>query len=525
MCVYVCSSPITLFADSSCNTKASTSTQSVLVGSTQTDQPTTIPTPHTDFKVQFSDKETGVSYFERLMMRRHRIDPVFLAKMSKTKTSGIQNCHKNQENLGESSHLESDISDDHQLQVERCPSQYNIFYAGEEDEDNIELPSEDAGMSGFYKQGDCEVLESFERPHSSVRIEEMHSDCAVPTASTCTYTTYNIENATLDSKDSAPPQGKSRKDRSSTKLDTNKSHSSKGTKLKTSKEPSRMRSKEPQRGRTKQPTAPSHGDARCLKVIEPDVAASVKNAWGRSTQAESTSNQLTGFFLSGVQESTQEAHRQLPVQDRLVEPSGMGNRQFEFASTIWLPANSIIPDPGIHSESTTSRDVTSFDGSGACSKGDTCAIDFTTDLPPPSALYHLPQVGTTSDTLTPTPSYYDSVTSSDCESEDQDEPSVLDVEFEMEGRQGLELQQWENEEDGEALETLAWELASVTGGRLTRCDREEEEEEEEEGMESFGREEGGELVEGSYFGSGADLQQVMSDFELYQQQIMEQESD
>ena len=150
------------------------------------------------------------------------------------------------------------------------------------------------------------------------------------------------------------------------------------------------------------------------------------------------------------------------------------------------------------------------------------AIDFTTDLPPPSVLYHLPQLGTSSDTLTPTPSYYDSITSSDGESEDQDKLSILDVEFEMEGRQGLELQQQENEEDDEALETLAWELASVTGGRLTRCDREEE---EDEGMESFGREEGGELVEGSYFGSGADLQQVMSDFELYQQQIMEQESD
>ena len=508
---------ITLFADSSCNTKASASTQSVLVGSTQTDQPTTILTPHTDFKVQFSDKETGVSYFERLMMRRHRIDPVFLAKMSKTKSAGIQNGHKNRENLGESSQLDTNISDDHQSQVESCPSQYNIFYAGEEDEGNIELPSEDAGMSSSYKQGDGEVLEPFERPLSSVRIEEMHNDCAVPSASTYTCTTYNVENAILDSKDSAPPQGKSRKDRT---LNTNKPHSAKSSKVKTSKEPSRTRSKEPQRGRTKQPAAPSHGDARRLKVIAPDVAASVKNAWGRSTQAENTSNQLTGFFLSGVQQSTQETHHQLPVQDRLLEPSGMDNRQFEFASTIWLPANSIIPDPSIQSESTTSRDATSFDPSEACS--DTRAIDFTTDLPPPSVLYHLPQLGTSSDTLTPTPSYYDSITSSDGESEDQDKLSILDVEFEMEGRQGLELQQQENEEDDEALETLAWELASVTGGRLTRCDREEE---EDEGMESFGREEGGELVEGSYFGSGADLQQVMSDFELYQQQIMEQESD
>ena len=518
-----CSYPITLFTDSSSNTKASTNTQSVLVGSTQTDQPTTIPMPHSDLKVQFSDKETGVSYFERLMMRRHRVDPVFLAKMSKNKSDGIQNCP---EEFGESGQLETDILDDHQSQVESCPSQYNIFYAAEVDEGNTEMPSEDAGVSGSYKQSDCEVLEVFERPLSSVKIEEMHDDSAVLSASIYTCTAYNIENATLDSKGSVPPQSKSRKDRSSSKQKVNKPNSAKGSKLKASKEPLRTRSKEPQRGRTKAPVAtPSHGDARSSKVIEPAVAASVKIAWGRSTKAENSSDQLTGFFLSGVQQSTPEAHHQLPVQDRLVELSGTDSNQFEFASTIWLPANS-IPDPSI--ESTTSRDATSFDGSGACSQGDTCAIDVATDLPPPSAPYHPPQLGTSSDNLTPTPSYYDSITSSDCESEDQDEPSVVDVEFEMEGRQWLELQQQEDEEDEEALETLAWELASVTGGRLTRCDREEEEEEEEQengGMESVGREEGCELVEGSYFGSGVDLQQVMSDFELYQQQIMEQESD
>ena len=461
-----------------------------------------------------------MSYFERLMMRRHRVDPVFLAKMNKTKSARIQNC---QEEFRESGVQETDILDDHQSQVESCPSQYNIFYAAEVDGDT-EMLSEDAGMSGSYQQSDCEVLEAFERPLSSVRIEEMHDDCVAPSANTYTCTAYNIENATLDSKGSVPPQGKSRRDRSSNKPKVNKPNSAKGSKLKTSREPLRTRSKEPQRGRTKAAT-PSHGDARSLKFIEPAVAASVKSAWGRSTQADNASDQLTGFFLSGVQQSIPEAHHQLPVQDRLVEPSATDNNQFEFASTIWLPANS-IPDPSINPESATSRDATSFDGSGACSQRDTCAIDIATDLPPPSAPSHPPQLGTSSDTLTPTPSYYDSITSSDCESEDQDEPSVVDVECEMEGRQWLELQQQEDEEDEEALETLAWELASVTGGRLTRCDREEEEEEEENGvMESFGREEGGELVEGSYFGSGADLQQVMSDFELYQQQIMEEESD
>ena len=458
-----------------------------------------------------------MSYFERLMMRKHRVDPVFLAKMSKTKSAGIQ------EEFRESGRLETDILDDHQSQVESCPSQYNIFYAAEVDEGNTEMPSEDAVVSGFYQQSDCEVLDAFERPLSSVRIEEMHDDCVAPSANTYTCTAYNIENARLDSKGSVPPQGKGRKDRSSSKSKVNKPNSAKGSKLKASREPLRTRSKELQRGRTKAPVAtPSREDTRSLKVIEPAVAASVKSAWGKSTQADDSSDQLTGFFLSGVLQSTLEAHHQLPVPDRLVEPSGTDNSQFEFASTIWLPANS-VPDPSINPESVTSRDATSFDGSGA---GDMCAIDIATDLPPP-APSHPPQLGTSSDTLTPTPSYYDSITSSDCDSEDQDEPSIVDVECEMEGRQWLELQQQEDEEDEEALETLAWELASVTGGRLTRCDREEEEEEEEEnrGMESFGREEGGELVEGSYFGSGADLQQVMSDFELYQQQIMEQESD
>ena len=66
--------------------------------------------------------------------------------------------------------------------------------------------------------------------------------------------------------------------------------------------------------------------------------------------------------------------------------------------------------------------------------------------------------------------------------------------------------------DSEALEDLAWELQSISGGRLTQCEGEEGvEEEEEEG------EEGEELEAG--------FERIKSSFEMYQQQLMHQDSD
>lgn len=83
-----------------------------------------------------------------------------------------------------------------------------------------------------------------------------------------------------------------------------------------------------------------------------------------------------------------------------------------------------------------------------------------------------------------------------------------------------EEKEMEKEEDSEALEDLAWELQSMTGGRLTRCEGEVEEgeeveadeEEEEEGDGGFGELEAG-------------MERVMSSFEMYQQQLMQQDSD
>ena len=84
--------------------------------------------------------------------------------------------------------------------------------------------------------------------------------------------------------------------------------------------------------------------------------------------------------------------------------------------------------------------------------------------------------------------------------------------------------------DSEALEDLAWELQSMTGGRLTRCEGEWEEgegEEEEEGEGEGEEEGGGEGEEGEHDMEEleAGIERVMTSFELHQKQLMQQDSD
>ena len=78
-------------------------------------------------------------------------------------------------------------------------------------------------------------------------------------------------------------------------------------------------------------------------------------------------------------------------------------------------------------------------------------------------------------------------------------------------------------EDSKALEELAWELQSISGGRLTQCEGEWEEEggEGEEGEEGGG--EGGEEEEGEELEAG--FERIKSSFEMYQHQLMHQDSD
>ena len=506
----------TVSTDSSSTTTVSTATQSMIINRTRTDRSDPKPNHHHGIRVEFPGKEAGVSYLEQLMMRRHRVDPKFLAQLSKAKRAGIRSCNIDREGLEDSDQRVAGDEDHSELKSE--PSQYNIFYSEGLEEGNVEMVAEISGFSSH------DELESFERPLSSVMIEEMHRAGAVPSASTYTCSNNASDNANnlmerfaIESKvsaPSAPAQGtcKNRKDQSSRKTD-NKPISAKGSKLKTNKGPSSKKSVVN--------VDLSQEAAEHSVFIESAVAASVKNAWANSTQAGVTHNpsgQLTEFFLSGVQKSAQEA-----VEGKSVEDEVSNNSQLQFASTIWLPGNSIADPSDIESGITGDAGAFTFDGNGAGSNDDTRTTNFATEPPPPSvACYQPPQqeVRNSSDISTPTPSYYDSIASSDCESEDQEDL----VEFESEGRkEQQEWEEWEEQEDSETLENLAWELASVTGGRLTRCEREEEEVEEEEGgMDYAGSGVEGQVEEVGCLGSDVELQQVMSDFELYQQQIMEE---
>ena len=108
----------------------------------------------------------------------------------------------------------------------------------------------------------------------------------------------------------------------------------------------------------------------------------------------------------------------------------------------------------------------------------------------------------------------------ECDSRSESEEEGCGEFEKEEAEEGKEV---EREEDSEALEDLAWELQSVTGGRLTRCEGEVEEGEEEKAEEEEEEEE--REGEGGFEELEVGMERVMSSFEMYQQQLMQEDSD
>ena len=392
-------------------------------------------------QVQFSGK-SGVSYFEQLMMKRHRYDPMFLSRATH--------------------HLPNDgISsvgvDDRDLHTgEDTPSEYNIFY----DPDMLDLHGmmEDHGNSDWPEASSC------------VKIEELDIGQSIASANPVDVRTKpnQLVEPELNPVKAAAKSGKTNAIKSAT------STSKKQTHVHSSRSKSKSQSPNPET-KTFHHALPTTSS----KVSESDIQASVKKAWTHC----SLQTQLSQFFLQGVEPNNATdgaaAVAKLPEVSMYVNP--------KLSSTIWLPDNST---------SVTGR--TDFQD-----------IDPVTDLPPQMS-------------KPKSQSQHSPCLSSKCsqsESGDEDSNDLTALVSNIEDGDVWERHE-RDEEDDEALECLAWELASTVEceGRLTRCESELGEDEAISIPPSPQQgDEGGFPL--------TDLTQVMSEFELYQQNVMDQDSD
>ena len=433
------------------------------------------------------------------MVRRHRVETVFGKAREASKGTGCLN-------VAPKLSLESE-TDREESALESVPSQYNLFYSTEDVEGEV-----------------CEMSSptefQFERPSSSVRIEEMG---------------FTMEETEPKVKASMPEHTKSKSKPAVTnskalpkELDSRrkKPHSAKRQVVaKRSSSTAKVSDAVP----TQKPT-PSISRGGQM-TAETDIATSVRSAWADSDRRPHRSEPtiLSTFFLSGVQRSDQTPTTS-PKSDEAISQAHSEGR-FRFASTVWLPGSSSVAMYSNQKESLSPQPMAPVHtpDNHYRNKERDSDFDINTDLPPPTITSpaasdidgsRIPTRQTTASTCN---YYYDSDSSS---SESCDNLSLYDIEgAEFEKLQ--QLQDWEERADSEALESLTSEL-----GRITRCQGEVEEE-RGKGDCHFGglvqdhREAadvsqemcGGDKT--TVGGHSVDVERVMSEFEMYHQQLME----
>ena len=402
-------------------------------------------------QIQFSGK-SGVSYFEQLMMKRHRYDPMCLSRAA-THTHTIRDEEDNS----------SESNNDRDLPIdEGALSNYNIFYDPEPGESR--LPHNETEECITTTPPSVSVS-------SGVEIVELNVGQSICSARPDDVKIHPVE---LE-ETSARPVAKSKPSKSSENTRTR---------------PKSTNKKQIQSSRSKPKSKPlssasSHRPSPS-EVTESDIQASVKKAWTNCSEQ----TQLTQFFLHGVEMADDKVDSQAKSQRD--ESDYQKATVSKLSSTIWLPGNSV------------------------CSMNTNLEINPATDLPPvisgPKSQIQSPPTNVNSN---------DPPSESDNEDLAALELSVSNVE---EGQIWAERQE-RDEEDEEALENLAWELASTVEceGRLTRCQSEMDKLDSEIGGASSPATPQQEHEVEVFVLS--DLSKVMSEFELYQQSIMEQDSD
>lgn len=466
--------------------------------STNTSSASTLTKGRKQVEVTFSG-DTGVSYFERIITKRNRYDPTLLKKIGTMPPSLIEpSCDSHT-----TENDETDLSiheTNEQGEVELTPTQYNIFY----DPEDIQY---DRCPSVDY---DCEDYSTY-RPLSSVQIEEIeitkHLKSGKQSNSEKDSQDKHVSTAQFTkvtrSKKKYALHGDKRKVHSSQEPKQNRVTSGKKTKAcgkNISREPmssSYSRNGPPSNSGTVSSQTPTSG------MSDINMQTSVKNAWSecghgiqRCTESRpNTAAELSQFFLHGVEHmQTSETDKEdkegdIPPQ---VEP------RLHFAASIWLPGNSTITEPSIPTATMTSA------------YGDYSCEDSHSDLElDPHELGHKL-------------SFVASPETTACNKSKLSEYEVLVGSDEI----TAERSEWD-QEDSNALESLAWELASTveSEGRLSRCDSELDNIDDSYDYQSVVEAPAAGYKDDSYeveIGN-VDMEKVVSEFELYQKQLIDEE--
>lgn len=385
----------------------------------------------------------GVSYLEKLMIRSHRVDPLFLPSLSKKRRSpsgqGMQ---------------------EWEGPCEQEPSEYNIFYSAE--------PAEMAnGIDTFDLQSCLLGVENIHLPVETINHTSsiVTTDNITTTATDVTTTTITTDviTTTCDepTKSVSTKLGHKRAEKTSLAGDHGPSNAPKVHKLvgqdNSNSAKTVRHSFIPPLGGV---TAPLPESAMFINGMGDQEDA----GQGTGDQQDTDRETLSGFFLSEV-----ELHPSKPQhpQAHVTSPSyNHGNTscghssKFVLGAAIWLPENSWL---------STNREASE-------------TINPATVLPPPSPM------------------------ASQEQGPDDDDSSS------HEGGGGDEVcsveEGWDDRDDLEAIESLAWELSSNADGRMIGSDGGEGEWPQEVGASI----------------STVSVDQVMEQFDLYRKSVMSQES-
>ena len=259
--------------------------------------------PHPQIK--FSGK-SGVTYFEQLMMKRHRYDPMFLSRAK-------------QSSLSDEADVLWKIDDDRDIPIdEGTPSQYNIFY-------------------------DPELTEPLHNTVDDSTVDDNTAPSALPVTSS---DVEIVELSVSQSVTAANPSDVTIKPNVVTEQVKNNSKKA-ATKVGSTEHPKLVSKKQTRSSRLKSKVRSVHANpaiphfqpvprpASVASVVsESDLEASVKKAW---TQSVSGHTQLSQFFLQGVEPIEAENEE----EKRHVEKNTpFGFCKSKLSSTVWLPGNS-----------------------------------------------------------------------------------------------------------------------------------------------------------------------------------------
>lgn len=460
----------------------------------------------TEFNVVFTDGNK-VSYFEKLLMRKYKDGTISM-----------------QPNIPQP--VPTKIESDEELGRVPVISKYNVFYDADDMDGDVYVGTTANGVpvSSVNCEEDFPTMANKPRP-SSICIEELTSNddvWSLPEPK-IVLPLYGKEVVQEGDSNSSKKVAEAKGIRMATEVATVKS--SKSGKHKDGERIGRRKKREKeqlsaplpsnnekegefdqQSSETKE-TEPSlqsssHGhDPQLLK--QSDIFVSVRSAWDSCTQSQHNSYQLGHFFLHGVQPVNDEEEMTSPKPPTLNDPKP----HFKLGSTVWLPGSSTTQqEPELELPSISEGDEPP---SSRPSTRDWYYNDSDSDSEPENEREEFIQsrMGMAHDPMNCRPAT--STSSKDLEMEDRME---------------------RDKDDCEALDELAWELASTVEyeGRLTRCERDLDASEDGEHEQDMGTPipmvEGGDEV-GVANKQVMDMSEVISEFELYQQKLMEEDSD